>query len=162
MEQGNDTIDGLRTEWIDPPTVKARNAVHHAVGRLLDALAPEKPPARGAVPTAPAVQRLRSPRGCILQAATHAVSVSWCPAGTTELALGELQLITWRGTVSRPGATRRPGQHAEVVAQEVLRPVEVAPDAWQWRGADDATYDTAELTARCEAPLLDPPARAAS
>jgi len=154
MDQGNEAVDGLRTEWIDPPTVKARNAVQHAVGRLLDALAPEKPPARGAAPATPTVQRLRSPRGCILQAATHAVSVSWFPASTTELSLGELQVITWRGTVSRPGATRRPGQHAEVVKQEVLRPVEVAPDAWQWRGEGNALYDTAALTAKCEEPLL--------
>ena len=60
-----------------PPTIKERNAVQQEVGRLLDAFAPERAAHRmGAKED---VERHRTPRGCILQAANGAVTVSWFP-----------------------------------------------------------------------------------
>ena len=59
--------------WPDRPTAAQRTGAQHAVARLFDALAPQKPPARRDGP-APAIQRHRSPSGCILQAATRAVA----------------------------------------------------------------------------------------
>jgi len=151
MEDGIDTTATDSTRWSEWPTIKQRTGVQHAVGRLLDALAPERPPARGAEHT-PTVQRLRSPRGCILQAAKRAVSVSWFPSSTTETTLGELQVITWEGTVSRPGSARRESG-AKPVWETVLQPVPTTADSWDWRAADDTVYDTASLVARCNAML---------
>jgi hypothetical protein len=107
------------------PSAKQRTGVQHAVNKLLDALAPERAPARLGAPE-PALQRIRSPRGCILQGPTQAISVSWFPTTTTEASLGELQVMGWRGVVSRPGSARR-GTGAEAMWRTELHPVEVAP-----------------------------------
>jgi len=160
----DDEIDATGSDsarWSEWPTIKQRTGVQHAVGRLLDALAPERPPARGAEHAA-TLQRLRSPRGCILQAATRAVSVSWFPSSSTETTLGELQVITWQGVVSRPGSARREAGGAVSLSQTILQPVATPPDGWEWRDADDTTYDTAALVARCLAMLDETPAKAAS
>lgn len=134
--------------WSEWPTIKQRTGVQHAVARLLDALAPERPPARGAEHPS-TLQRLRSPRGCILQAPTRAVSVSWFPSASTDTTLGELQVINWQGVVSRPGSARREAGGAVSVWQTVLQPVATSADSWEWRDADETTYDTAALVARC-------------
>lgn len=137
----------------DPPTTKQRTAIQKEVTRLVDELAPVRAPARpGAVQ--PAVQCHRLPRGCVLQGATRAVSVSWFPAAASEPSLGELQLVSWRGTVSLPGsASRRSG--ATMVDEVVLAPVE-SDGAWHWQGGGtDLTTDA--LVARCRE-LLDTPA----
>ena len=139
--------------WADRPTVKQRTAVQHAVDRLLDDLAPERAPSRSDAPEA-AVQRHRTPRGCILQAATGAVSVSWFPASTNDDAYGELQVIAWRGQVSRPGSSQRAGG-AVSESQMVLQPVEVTGSAWQWRLTDGTTLDSNSLAARCNALLAE-------
>jgi hypothetical protein len=131
------------------PTVKQRTAVQQAVTRLLDALAPERPPARGAEPAAPAVQRFRTPRGCILQGETHAVSVSWFPAATVTPEYGELQVISWEGVVSRPGATRVAGHAARAVWEDLLSPVEKEGEAWAWRSGDGSVHASASLVDRC-------------
>jgi hypothetical protein len=130
------------------PTAKQRAGVATAVKRLLDVLAPERTPPRHGEPRV-AVQRHRSPRGCILQGETGAVSVSWFPAGTTEDALGELQVIAWAGTVTLPGAARRAGATARSLAEHQLSPVETAADQWGWRTADGAVLDASTLVARC-------------
>jgi hypothetical protein len=105
-------------------------------------------------PLAAPVERQRTPRGCVLQAAAAAVSVSWFPDAATEAAFGELQVIVWRGVVSRPGSSNRAGGRAVPVREAVLWPEEMADDAWGWRGADDRAFDSAALAAHCQA-LLD-------
>jgi hypothetical protein len=135
------------------PTAKQRTGVQHAVNKLLDALAPERAPARVGAPE-PAVQRIRSPRGCILQGPTQALSISWFPATNTEASLGELQVMGWRGVVSRPGSARR-GSSAEALWRTELHPVEVSPEVWGWRAGDGTVIATETLVARCEA--LTPP-----
>ena len=137
----------------DPPTTKQRTAIQKEVTRLVDELAPVRAPARpGAV--LPAVQCHRLPRGCVLQGATRAVSVSWFPASPSESTLGELQLVTWKGTVSLPGsASRRSG--ATTTEEMVLAPVEIG-GTWHWQGSGmDLTTDA--LVARCRE-LLEAPA----
>jgi hypothetical protein len=152
MEDGIDAIDASGV-WSGMPTVKQRNGVQHAVGHLLDALAPERPPARGAEPAAPALRRLRTPRGCILQAATRAVTVSWFPASSMQPSLGELQVIAWSGTVSRPGSAQREASGAVARAQVVLEPAVLADDHWGWRDSDGTIYDTSSLANHCHTML---------
>ena len=89
-----------------PPTLKARNAVQQEVGRLLDLLAPERAAHRMGTKTNE-VDRHRTPRGCVLQAAAGAVTVSWFPDSAQGADLGELQVVAWSGTVSRPGSSQR-------------------------------------------------------
>lgn len=154
MHEGNGTTEHAASRWADGPTAKQRTAVQHAVSRLLDDLAPERTLTRAdRVPVA--VERFRSPRGCILQGAGGAVSVSWFPGQASDAAYGELQVISWRGVVSRPGATRRAGESAVAVRQVVLRPAEIAPNAWAWRSEDDTVYDAVALAAHCHGMLED-------
>jgi hypothetical protein len=139
--------------WTAAPTAKERNAVQRAVTALLDELAPERELKRAERP-AGAVERHRTPGGCVLQARSAAVSVSWFPDATADAALGELHVVVWRGVVSRRGAPRRP-DGATVVGELVLRPVERPPEDCVWRAADGTTYDTAALAARCLALLAE-------
>ena len=126
-----------------PPTIKERNAVQQEVGRLLDAFAPERAAHRmGAKED---VERHRTPRGCILQAAAGAVTVSWFPDSAQGAELGELQVMAWRGTVSRPGSSQR-ASGAQVVEELVLRPVEKL-GTLVWRATDGSTYTTDRLVA---------------
>ena len=142
------------TQWTDPPTSKQRTAVQKEVTRLIDALAPVRAPVRPGAAT-PAVQCHRLPRGCVLQGATTAVSVSWFAAAPSENSLGELQFVIWRGTVSLPGsAVRRSG--AQLVSEQVLVPVDGGNGEWQWQG-DDVLLTTDDLVARCHDLLADAP-----
>src|SRR6185503_12509327 len=59
-----------------PPTSKEKNAVQREVTRLLEELAPERAPAHASRQIVP-IQQHRTPNGCILQAATAALSVTW-------------------------------------------------------------------------------------
>ena len=143
--------------WADRPTVAQRTSVQQAVNRLFELLVPQKPPTRRDDPAA-ATQRHRSPTGCILQGADLAVSVSWFADSANDLTLGELQLIAWRGQVSRPGAARRPGTGpgATPIYQEALTPIDGGVGTgWVWRDAAGTTYDNAALAARCEALLAE-------
>ena len=135
--------------WAGRPTPKQRTAVQHEVTRLLDDLAPERAPARVEPPTE-AVQKFRSPRGAILQAPTRAVTVSWFPSTSDDANFGELQIITWRGVVSRPGSASRTAG-ATAVSQTVLRPVEVSPGELAWKDTEGALHDGRDLAARCRA-----------
>ena len=130
------------------PTAKQRTAVEQAVRRLLEALVPDRAPPRHIEPRG-VQQRYRSPRGCILQGEAWAVTVSWFPSGGTDEALGELQIVSWEGVVSRPGATQRAAGGARPVAEIVLHPVETESDAWGWRTADGTVLDSAALAERC-------------
>jgi hypothetical protein len=145
MQEGSSTVTASALSAGDPPTTKQRTAIQREVTRLIDELAPVRAPARpGAI--LPAVQCHRLPRGCVLQGAARAVSVSWFPASPSESTLGELQLVTWKGTVSLPGsASRRSG--ATTTEEIVLAPVEVE-GVWRWQGAG-MNLTTEDLVARC-------------
>jgi hypothetical protein len=150
--EGSDEIGRAWARWDDRPSAQQRMAVQHAVTALLDTLAPAAVVARRDLPSVP-LQRLRSPRGCILQASARAVTVSWFPASTSDDNLGELQIVAWEGIVSRPGSASRAAGGAREVAHHMLRPVPLEGRTWAWRGEDGAVYDIAALTARCLALL---------
>src|SRR5262245_52093206 len=114
-EPGEDEDDDAPTEpaaprgdarWDATPTAKERAAVQRAVDRLLDELAPQRTVTRGPARPLP-VERYRTRHGCILQAPTAAVSVSWFPDATQDGATGELHVAAWRGVLSQPGSARR-------------------------------------------------------
>lgn len=135
------------------PTSKEKNAVQREVNRLLDELAPERATTRG--DRAPvAVQQHRTPNGCILQGPAAAVSVSWYADAADDTRLGELQIVQWRGVVSRRGSAPRPDA-AAVVRQQVLHPVERPSDACVWHSDDGIDYDTGQLIAHCLALLSE-------
>jgi len=137
--------------WTASPTAKEKHAVQRSVTALLDSLAPErvvKRVERLAVP----VEQHRTPSGCVLQAATAAVSVSWFPDPANDAILGELHVVVWRGIVSRRGSPKRP-EGAAVTNELVLRPVERPSDECVWRAEDGTLYDTNALAARCLALL---------
>lgn len=146
-----DSTNPPATPWTTPPTAKERNAVQRAVTALLDELAPERVVSRTERITLP-VEQHRTPNGCVLQAPTAALSVSWFPDADDDAALGELDVVVWRGVVSRRGAPpRREG--ATIAGELVLRPVESAAGGFVWRSTDGTTYDTDGLAARCLALL---------
>lgn len=118
---------------------------------LLDELAPERVLTRGERIRLP-VEQHRTPAGCVLQAATAAVSVSWFPEATADASLGELRIIVWRGTVSRRGSKR---ESATMVKEVVLHPSDRPSDETRWRATDGSEYDTASLAAYCIALLED-------
>jgi hypothetical protein len=119
--------------------------------RLLDELAPESTNARSSKSDLP-VQQHRSPNGCILQAEAAALSVTFYPQADDQDRVGELQIVLWRGVVSRRGAapSRKP---AEVVRQEVVNPIEAPTDESVWCSRDGTRYTTAALAAHCLALL---------
>ena len=140
------------TRWAAPTTHQARGGVKRAVDRLLDALAPERVVKRA--PRLPAaIERHRTPRGCVLQAAAAAVSVTWFPDAATQTTHGELHVTAWQGVVSRPGSAHRAPGGAMVARELTLVPVEGGPDGWGWRAADGTLYDTDALVATCAALL---------
>lgn len=147
----DDSTNPPATPWTTPPTAKERNAVQRAVTALLDELAPERVVSRTERITLP-VEQHRTPNGCVLQAPTAAVSVSWFPDSDDDSALGELDVVVWRGVVSRRGAPpRREG--ATIAGELVLRPVEESSGGFVWRSTDGKTYDTDALAAKCLALL---------
>ena len=132
-----------------PPTVKERNAVQQEVSRLFDVLAPERAAHRVDAKTTNVVDRHRTPRGCVLQAAAGAVTVSWFPDSGQGADLGELQVVAWHGTVSRPGSSRR-ASGARVEEQMVLRPGDSPRGGMVWRTTDGTSFSTDSLAAYCE------------
>ena len=134
-----------------PPMVKERNAVQQAVSRLLDSLAPERAAYRVGT-KANEVERYRTPRGCVLQAAAGAVTVSWFPDSAQGAELGELQVVAWRGEVSHPGSSRR-RSGAQLVEELVLRPGESRMGGLEWRAAGGTSYSTDALAVHCAALL---------
>ena len=143
----DDPINPPANPWTSPPTAKERNAVQRAVTALLDELAPERVVSRAERIAVP-VEQHRTPNGCVLQAPTAAVSVSWFPDADEDSALGELDVVVWRGVVSRRGAPpRREG--AKIAGELTLRPVEEPSGGFAWRSADGKIYDTDALAAKC-------------
>jgi len=130
-----------------PPTIKMRNAVQQEVTRLLDALAPERAPNRRDA-SSDVVERHRTPRGCIVQGRTGAVTVSWFADSAQGSELGELQVVAWRGTVTRPGSSER-SEGAKLIEELVLRPVESRAGGLVWRTEDGTVFTTQSLVAHC-------------
>ena len=138
-------------QWNTSPTTKAKNAVQRSVTALLDELAPERVLKRVEALKGP-VEQHRTPNGCVLEAATAAVSVSWFAEPSNDAAFGELHVVVWRGKVARRGAAQsRKG--ATIVAELVVRPIEPPSNECLWQGPDGAQYDTASLAAKCLALL---------
>lgn len=137
--------------WTASPSVKEKNAVQRAVTALLDELAPERVLKRAEQLRGP-VEQHRTPSGCVLQAASAAVSVSWFADATNDTALGELHVVVWRGTVSRRGSPPRP-EGATIVAELLLHPIARPSDDCLWRATNGTEYDTAALAAHCLALL---------
>lgn len=144
---GEDEVEGPDA----PPTVKERNAAQQEVSRLLDILAPERTANRMGG-KGDGVERHRTPRGCILQAPAGAVTVSWFPDSAQGAELGELQVVVWRGVVSRPGSSQR-SSGAKPMEEMVLRPVENRMGDLQWRSTDGTMFTTDALAARCSEQL---------
>lgn len=138
---------GLHLHQAPAPTSKERNAVQREVTRLLDELAPERANPRVTRPVAP-IQQHRTPNGCILQAEAAALSVTWYAEADDQDRVGELQIMLWRGVVSRRGASpsRTP---AQVLRQEVLNPIEQPADLSVWASRDGTLYTTPDLAAHC-------------
>lgn len=139
--------------WSASPKAKVKNAVQRSVTALLDELAPERVLKRVEALRGP-VEQHRTPKGCVLQAAEAAVSVSWFADSGNDSVLGELHVVVWRGTVTRRG---NPGntKGATVVAELVLHPIEPPAEDCVWQSTDGTQYDTATLTAKCLALLED-------
>lgn len=147
----SDTPNPGPASWNTSPTAKARNAVQRSVTALLDELAPERVLKR--VEMVPgSIEQHRTPNGCVLQATTAAISVSWFADSGNDAVLGELQVTTWRGTVTRRGASASK-KGATMVSELVLRPIEPPADDCLWQASDGTQYDTASLAAKCLALL---------
>ncbi|HTL96776.1 MAG TPA: hypothetical protein VL157_14605 [Gemmatimonadaceae bacterium] len=148
-------------------TPQQRAAARRELERLLDKLVADikhRIPGPGAAAAAEqsesALLPYRSPDRCVVQGAERAVSVSWFAAQFTDVSLGELQVIEWRGVVAVRGATRRrESAAATILRADVYRQVQTA-DGWGWQpsASNDAVMSTDDLAAACLAPLLLPPA----
>jgi hypothetical protein len=138
--------------WNGPTTAKEKNAVQRSVAKLLDILAPERATTRAE--RAPArIERYRTPSGCVLQAPTAAVSVSWFPAAASGSDLGQLYVVLWRGSVTRRGGGVQ-RESASVIRELTLRPVMLSPDTPRWReDGDGAERDVQSLADYCLALL---------
>ena len=152
-----DKSDKPLAPWTASRSAKEKNIVQRSVTALLDQLAPERVLKRGDQLLA-TVEQHRTPNGCVLQASTAAISVSWFAAPGKDAPLGELHVIVWSGTVSRRGRAANP-EGATIIKELVLRPIEAPRDDCVWRAADGAEFDTSALAARCIA-LLEEQVRA--
>jgi hypothetical protein len=133
-------------------TERAREGVTRAVQRLLDALAPVSVSARTNRPRTPIGLR-RSRRGCVLQAATAALSVSWFPAVGSDVASGELQVTAWQGIVSLPGSADHARRGAAIAHESTFVPLDDGRGTWVWQAVDGMVYDTEALVVHCAALL---------
>jgi hypothetical protein len=113
-------------------TSRQRAAVQREVVRLLDELAPERPPQRRDT-SQNSVSVHRWPARCILQGESTAVSVSWFPARPAEEALGEILVIAWDGVISVPGITPKGNEAPQARESVTLLPVEQEDGDFKWR-----------------------------
>jgi len=149
-----DASESRKTGWSAPTTTKERSAVQRSATKLLDLLAPERTTTRGER-AAVQIERYRTPSGCVLQAPTAALSVAWFPSSASASDLGQLNVVLWRGSVTRRGGgVAREG--ASVLRELTLRPVDVSPDALRWREEESGVaYDIQELADHCLALLTE-------
>jgi hypothetical protein len=143
----DDPNNPAAVRWSASPTAKEKNAVQRSVTALLDELAPERVLGRGPQLRAP-VEQHRTPTGCVLQAATAALSVSWFADTGSDTGLGELHVLAWRGTVSRRGSLQKP-DGATLISELVLYPIERPTTDLLWRTTSGTEYDTVGLAAHC-------------
>src|SRR3984893_5203701 len=137
--------------WTASRSAKEKNVVQRAVTALLDQLAPERVLKRGDTTQLP-VEQHRTPNGCVRQAPTAAVSVSWFSKTGKDTPLGELHVIVWSGVVSRRGRAANP-EGAKILKELVLRPIEAPLKHPVWRPPDCRAYDTSSLASLCIALL---------
>ena len=147
----NDQDEPRTGLWSASRSAKEKTVIRRSVTALLDELAPERVLRRVEQLAGP-VEQYRTPNGCVLQAATAAVSVSWFVQGDTDASPSELQVVVWRGHVSRRGAPKRP-KGATIVDELSLRPVARTPEEIVWKATDGKEYDTPTLAAHCLALL---------
>src|SRR3954471_177402 len=140
-----DETESSAPRWSTSPTVKQKNAVQRCVTALLDELAPERVLKSGDR-TRLRIEQHRMPTGCVLQAASAAVSVSWFADADTDAPMGALHILIWRGVVSRRGAAQK-AEGAPLVSELVLHPVDRPLADCVWRATDGAEFDTASLAA---------------
>ena len=141
----------IPSAWVQPPSAKAKNAVQRSVTALLDELAPERVVKRTEQIVGP-VEQNRTPNGCVLQASTAAISLSWFAAASTEAVLGELHILVWRGSVTQRGVNQS-RRGATMVEEMVVRPIEPPADGFVWKAIDGTLYNTATLATKCLAML---------
>lgn len=147
-----DASEPRNVGWNAPTTTKARNAVQRSVTKLLDALAPERATSRSA-PAPTQIEPYRTPSGCVLQAPTAALSVSWFPGAASSTDLGQLNVVLWRGAVTRRGGGV-PRESASMIREWTLRPIEPTPGTTSWRDdGDGVEYDLQGLADHCLALL---------
>jgi len=137
--------------WTSSRSAKAKNAVQRSVTGLLDELAPERVLKRVDQLRGP-VEQHRTPSGCVLQSATAALSVSWFAPAGSDVALGELHVVLWKGVLSRRGSTKK-SEGATIVSELELRPIDDPSDDCVWRATDGTEFHTASLAAHCLALL---------
>jgi hypothetical protein len=125
--------------------------VQRAVTALLNELAPEKVLGR-VNPVVGRIEEHRTPTGCVLQAGSAALSVSWFAPGGSETTAGELHIVVWNGRVSRRGAAP-PRKAATIAAELVFLPIDRTADDCQWQAGDGTKYDTKALAEHCVALL---------
>ena len=142
----DDSTERPGSQWNTSPSSKAKNAIQRSVTALLDELAPERVLTR-ADRLPDAIEQHRTPTGCVLQAADCAVSVSWFPDAEADAPMGQLQVLVWRGRVSRRGSRPNP-KGATIIETLTLLPVEPPGDEL-WQATDGTRYDTAALAAKC-------------
>jgi hypothetical protein len=152
VQSMSDESESRRAGWNAPTTAKVKNAVQRSVKTLLDLLAPERATTRSE--RAPVqIEPYRTPSGCVLQAPTAALSVAWFPGSASGSDLGSLNVVLWRGIVTRRGGGVQQ-EGASVIREWTLRPVELSPDAPRWReDGDGAVFDTQGLADHCRALL---------
>lgn len=150
----DDSSERVAPQWNLTRSAKAKNAVQRCVTALLDELAPERVLKR-VEQLKGEVEQHRTPSGCVLQAETCAVSVSWFPEASKEAELGELHILVWQGKVTRRGGTGggRGAKNARLIEELVVRPDESIVDECAWIGQGGERHDTASLAAKCLALL---------
>ena len=139
--------------WNTSPTAKEKHALQREVNALLDELAPERVLTRGDALRLP-VEQSRTLQGCVMQAPSAAVSVSWFAGSPSEKTLGELHIVVWRGTLSQRGSASR-HKGATIVQEFVFLPIEKPTDAKVWRRTDGPEFDTPAVAEFCLALLKE-------
>lgn len=110
-----------------------------------------------ATPEEKAVIR-QSPDRCIVQLGPVALTVAWLRGTHDSVAMGELLVIVWRGSVA-PRTKHQPERRATGPAplaatslwEEVLTPVAENEASWGWqpRGTESGQCSSSELATRC-------------
>ncbi|HYC51457.1 MAG TPA: hypothetical protein VEB19_10155 [Gemmatimonadaceae bacterium] len=139
--------------WTTSPTAKEKHALQREVTALLDELAPEKVLTRGDSLRLP-IEQSRTIQGCVLQAPNAALSVSWFAGSPSDKTLGELHIVSWKGTLSQRGSASR-HKGATIVQEYVFLPIEKPTDTKTWRRSDGLDMDTPSVAAFCLALLKE-------